>query len=134
MNNLGLDFCAQTVIVTGAARGIGRELGGHFRASRAAVYLVDHDGDEVEKAAAARGARSLCCDVSETEDVEAAVARIIAETGRPDVVVNDAGLLRDKLLWKMTGEDRDQVLKVYVGGEAAYVTGAVLPVDGGISM
>jgi 3-oxoacyl-[acyl-carrier protein] reductase len=116
MNNLKFDFTGQTVIVTGAARGIGLELGRHFHDSGASVYLVDYDADEVEKAAAELGCRGLAADVSNTEQVNAAVATAVAETGRLDVVVNNAGVLRDKVLWKLTDEDWDQVLAIHAGG------------------
>lgn len=116
MQNMTFDFTDQTVIVTGAARGIGLELGRHFHDSGANVYLVDYDAEEVGKAAAALGCRGLAADVSNTEQVEAAVSTAVAETGRLDVVVNNAGVLRDKVLWKLTDEDWDRVLAIHAGG------------------
>lgn len=116
MGSMSFDFSGQTVIVTGAARGIGRELGAFFVEAQAAVYLLDHDGDEVEKTAADLGCVGLAVDVSKTEDVEEAVERIVSDTGRIDIVVNNAGILRDKLLWKLTDDDWDQVLAVHAGG------------------
>ena len=116
MANLSFDFTGQTVIVTGGAQGIGLELGRFFARSAAAVYLLDYDQEQLGKAAAETGARGIPADVSSTSDVDSAVARIIAETGRVDVLVNNAGILRDKVLWKLTDEDWDQVLAVHAGG------------------
>ncbi len=116
MGNLSFDFAGQTVIVTGGAQGIGLEVGRFFARSGAIAYLLDYDKEQLAKAAAEAGARGIRADVSSTDDAESAVARVIAETGRIDVLVNNAGILRDKVLWKLTDEDWDQVLAVHAGG------------------
>lgn len=116
MSNLTFDFTGQSVIVTGAARGIGLEIAKFFKTANANVYLVDLDEVEVETAATQMGARGLTANVSKTDDVEAVVATVIAETGRVDVLVNNAGLLRDTVVWKMTDEEWDSVLGVHLGG------------------
>lgn len=116
MSNLTFDFTGQSVIVTGAARGIGLEIAKFFKTANANVYLVDLDEVEVETAATQMGARGLTANVSKTEDVEAVVATVIAETGRVDVLVNNAGLLRDTVVWKMTDDEWDSVLGVHLGG------------------
>ncbi|MER5347294.1 SDR family NAD(P)-dependent oxidoreductase [Streptomyces mirabilis] len=114
--NLSFDFTGQSVIVTGGARGIGLELGRFFADSGADVFLIDYDGEEVTKAAAEVGARAVPGDVSSTEDINRAVEQVIAETGRIDVVVNNAGILRDKVLWKLTDDDWESVLAIHAGG------------------
>jgi 3-oxoacyl-[acyl-carrier protein] reductase len=116
MANLSFNFAGQTVIVTGGAQGIGLELGRFFARSAATVYLLDYDEEELAKAAAETGVHGIRADVSSTSDVESAISRIIAETGRIDVLVNNAGIVRDKVLWKLTDEDWDQVLAVHAGG------------------
>lgn len=116
MTNLKFDFTGQTVVVTGGARGIGLELGRFFVNAGADTYLLDYDKDEVGKAAAEIGARPLDGDVSSTTDINRAVEQIIAETGRIDVIVNNAGILRDKVLWKLGDEDWEQVLAIHAGG------------------
>jgi len=114
--NLSFDFAGQTVIVTGGARGIGLELGRFLARCSAAVYLLDYDQEVLDKAAAEAGTRAIHADVSSTADVDAAVSRIAAETGRIDVLVNNAGILRDKVVWKLTDDDWEQVLAVHAGG------------------
>jgi 3-oxoacyl-[acyl-carrier protein] reductase len=123
--NITFGFTGRTVVVTGAARGIGLEVGRAFRDSGATVYLVDMDAGEVAAAADDLGVRGLAVDVSSTEQVEAAVEQVVAETGRLDVVVNNAGILRDALLWKLTDADWDQVLGVHVGGTYRFLRAAV---------
>jgi 3-oxoacyl-[acyl-carrier protein] reductase len=125
MGNLRYNFDGRTVIVTGAARGIGLEVARLFQESGAEVFLVDFDADELGKAAAEIGARGLVADVSLTEDVEAVVARAVEETGRVDVVVNNAGILRDAVLWKLTDEDWDQVLTIHAGGTFRFTRACV---------
>jgi 3-oxoacyl-[acyl-carrier protein] reductase len=110
------DFSGRSVIVTGAGRGIGLELGRHFAASGAAAFLVDVDESLVAPAADEVGARPLVADVSDTEAVERAVSHVLEETGRIDVVINNAGILRDKMLWKLTDADWNAVLSVHLGG------------------
>ncbi|MFV9429023.1 SDR family NAD(P)-dependent oxidoreductase [Rhodococcus aetherivorans] len=116
MQNLTYDFTGQTVVVTGGARGIGLELGRFFVRAGADVFIMDYDKDEIGKAAADIGARPLHGDVSSTDDIDRAVDHIIADTGRVDVIVNNAGILRDKVLWKLTDDDWEQVLAVHAGG------------------
>jgi 3-oxoacyl-[acyl-carrier protein] reductase len=116
MGNVAYDFTGRSVIVTGAARGIGLELGRFFAAAGATTYLVDRDSAEVDAAAKSVGGHAAVADVSSTPDVEAVVARVVAETGRVDVLVNNAGLLRDTVVWKLTDEDWDAVLGVHLGG------------------
>ena len=107
---------ARTALVTGAARGIGRELGRFFVEANADVYLLDYDGDEVAKTAADLGCVGFAADVSKAADVDAAIERLVSDTGRLDILINNAGILRDKLLWKLSDDDWDQVLAVHAGG------------------
>ncbi len=126
MGNLTFDFTGRTAVVTGAARGIGLALGTHLRSAGATVYLADHDAAEVTRAAAGIDARALAMDVSDTTAVDAAVARIVAESGRLDIVVNNAGILRDRVVWKLTDDDWDDVLAIHLGG-AFRMTRAAIP-------
>ena len=96
---------AKTVVITGAARGIGRALAEDFAAHGANLALIDISADDVvatQQACAARGvtARTYGASVSNEEQVVATFDRIVADFGRLDGLVNNAGILRDALLIK----------------------------------
>ncbi|MGV0795003.1 SDR family oxidoreductase [Mycolicibacterium sp. XJ1819] len=116
MSNLSFDFTSRSVLVTGAARGIGLAIARQFRAANAAVFMADLDSDELTSAAEDIGATPVVASVADTSDAERAVATAIDETGRIDILVNNAGILRDKVLWKLTDDDWEQVLAVHLGG------------------
>ena len=125
MGNLTFDFSGRTVVVTGGARGVGRAIGQHFRAAGATVVLVDYDNDEVAVAAKEMNAVGLPADVSRTADVTQVMEQVISDTGRIDVLVNNAGILRDGMLWKLTDEDYESVMAVHAGGTFRFTRAAV---------
>jgi 3-oxoacyl-[acyl-carrier protein] reductase len=109
------DFAGRTVIVTGAARGIGLAVAARFQAARAAVFVTDADEAALAEVDLA-GVTIVVADVSQTPDVERLVAEAVAQTGQVDVIVNNAGILRDRMLWKLTDEEWESVLAVHLGG------------------
>jgi 3-oxoacyl-[acyl-carrier protein] reductase len=123
--NLRFDFSGRTVIVTGAARGIGRAAAEGFAGAGAAVWMVDRDGDELVAAASEVGGWAAVCDVARTEDVERVVAEAVAETGRVDVLFNNAGVLRDRVLWNLSDEDWETVVDVSLGGTFRFTRACV---------
>ena len=111
----------RTAIVTGGARGIGAAVARRLAAQRMAVAVLDLDETAAEPVAAAitaAGGRALAvgADVSDEQAVAAAVARVVTELGAPAVLVNNAGIIRDNLLFKMSVEDWDQVMGVHLRG------------------
>ena len=111
----------KTAIVTGAARGIGAATAIRLASDGMAVAVLDLDEascartvKEIEEA----GGRALAVgiDVSESDQVEAAVERVATELGDPTVLVNNAGVIRDNLLFKMTDDEWDAVLGVHLRG------------------
>ncbi|MCK7625184.1 3-oxoacyl-ACP reductase FabG [Streptomyces sp. RS10V-4] len=111
----------RVAIVTGAARGIGAATAVRLAAEGRAVAVLDLDEtackDTVEKITAAGGkAVAIGCDVSDSDQVAAAVERVARELGAPTVLVNNAGVLRDNLLFKMSDSDWDTVMNVHLRG------------------
>jgi len=110
-----------TAIVTGAARGIGAATAVRLAADGLAVAVLDLDEgackETVEQIVAAGGrALAVGADVSDGDQVTAAVDRIAAELGPPVVLVNNAGVIRDNMLFKMTDGDWDTVMGVHLRG------------------
>ena len=81
------------VLITGGARGIGRATAESFRTVGAHVWIGDLDTEEAEKTAADLGVRALALDVTSRASFEAALAAVLAEHGRLDVLVNNAGVM-----------------------------------------
>ncbi|MGH3939573.1 MAG: 3-oxoacyl-ACP reductase FabG [Pseudonocardiaceae bacterium] len=111
----------RTAIVTGAARGIGAATASRLGHDGFAVAVLDLDELACKQTVAqieAAGSRSLAVgvDVSDAEQVKAAVARVVTELGAPTVLVNNAGITRDNLLFRMTEQDWDSVLAVHLRG------------------
>ena len=120
-------FDGQVAVVTGAARGIGFAVATRFAEEGAKVAVLDLDEASAADAASRLpdpGATSdqgsvhlgIGCDVSKTEHVKAAVARVVGELGGLHVLVNNAGITRDNLLFKMSDDDWDLVIGVHLRG------------------
>jgi 3-oxoacyl-[acyl-carrier protein] reductase len=111
----------RTAIVTGGARGIGAAVAARLSADGLYVAVLDLD-EAGAKATAARitgsggKAIGIAADVSGEDSVRAAVEQVAAELGPPVVVVNNAGVTRDNLIFKMTTADWDTVMNVHLRG------------------
>ncbi|GAA1969023.1 3-oxoacyl-ACP reductase FabG [Isoptericola halotolerans] len=119
----------RVAVVTGGARGIGAATAARLAADGHAVAVLDLLEDVAAETAAkltADGHRAIGVgvDVADEESVTAAVGRVVAELGAPTILVNNAGILRDNLLFKMSTDDWDAVLGVHLRG-AFLVTRAV---------
>lgn len=114
-------FAGQVAIVTGAAQGIGAATALRLAAEGANVAVVDlteERGAETVQLIERDGGAALAvgADVASAESAAAAVDRTVAEFGRVDFLINNAGVTRDNLLFKMTEEDWDTCVDVSLKG------------------
>jgi len=111
----------RAAVVTGAGRGLGRAYAIALAGAGARVVVNDLDGDAAADTAAAIAAAggeavSHAGAVGDSELADALVAHAIAAFGRLDVMVTNAGVLRDRVLWNMTDEDFDLVIRTHLRG------------------
>ncbi|WP_137723032.1 3-oxoacyl-ACP reductase FabG [Prescottella subtropica] len=115
------DATRRVAVVSGAARGIGAATAERLASDGLAVAVLDLDesscADTVSAIREAGGeAFAVGADVSDEVAVASAVDRIADELGAPTVVVNNAGITRDNLLFKMSVDDWDAVMNVHLRG------------------
>lgn len=111
----------RVAIVTGAARGIGASIALRLAADGMSVGVVDLDEQGSERTAkeiVELGGRAIAigADVADEKAVNEAVALTAAELGRPSVLVNSAGIIRDNLIFRMSTADWDAVMDVHLRG------------------
>ncbi len=118
-----MEFTDKVVLVTGGSRGIGAGIVRGFaaRGARCVVnWVADPEGrnhaDAEALAAECGAAMTVECDVADHDRVGAAMRAVVEREGGLDVIVNNAGILRDRTLRKMTPADFDAVVKVNLGG------------------
>ena len=113
-------LAGRVAAITGGAQGLGFAIAKEFVAEGARVVLADLDLDATANAARQLGDTSVAaavrCDVTSTEQVEVLVADVVAQFGRLDIMVNNAGITRDATLRKMTEDQFDEVIAVHLKG------------------
>lgn len=119
MSEVRLD--GKVAVVTGSGRGLGRAYAHALADAGAAVVVNDVDGPAAEAVVAEilqAGGRAVAevAAVGTSEVAERLVARAREAFGRLDVVVSNAGVLRDRVLWKMSDEDFDAVVTTHLRG------------------
>ncbi|MGW5518817.1 SDR family oxidoreductase [Nocardia africana] len=124
---ISADFTDTGVVVTGGAQGIGFEIASFFATAGAKVAVFDRDAAQLKSAWDGVGnVRQVSVDVADIDAVADAVGDIVEWAGGVDVAVNNAGIARDAVVWKLTTEQWQSVLDVHLGGTFA-VTRAVVP-------
>lgn len=113
-------LAGRTAVVTGGAQGLGLAIARRFVAEGARVVLGDLNPAATGAAAAELGgdtvARAVRCDVTSAEQVQGLIDVAVAEFGRLDIMVNNAGITRDATMRKMTEDQFDEVIAVHLKG------------------
>jgi 3-oxoacyl-[acyl-carrier protein] reductase len=113
-----IDLTGRVALVTGSTRGIGRAIAETLAGAGARVAVVGRDEARAKEAAEAigGGAAGFACDVSDPASVAALVEAVEKQMGSVDVLVNNAGLTRDNILFRLKDEDWDAVIDTNLRG------------------
>lgn len=114
-------LAGRTAIVSGAGRGIGAAIAKRLAAGGAAVALLDIDAAACDKTVAEIAAENGVAtahptDITDPLSVEDSVQAVASGLGRPSILVNNAGIIRDNLLHRMTIDDWQSVMQVHLQG------------------
>jgi NAD(P)-dependent dehydrogenase (short-subunit alcohol dehydrogenase family) len=111
-----MKFKNKTIIVTGGARGIGASIVQYFLDEAAVVYVIDKKNPTEFNMINNENLFLVTGDVTNNNDVELFISDVMSESSSVDVLVNNAGILRDNVIWKLEEEDFDAVINVNLKG------------------
>ncbi|WP_298829510.1 3-oxoacyl-ACP reductase FabG [uncultured Planococcus sp.] len=125
---MGNSFEGKTAFVTGGSRGIGRQIAQRFASEGANVAIIDVNEEALQAAQEEMSGQGYSiytknASVTDKEQIEGAMKEVFEKFGSIDVLVNNAGVIRDNMLFKMTDEDWLSVTDVHLKG-AFYATRA----------
>lgn len=125
---MGNSFEGKTAFVTGGSRGIGRQIAERFASEGANVAIIDVNEEALQTAQEEMAGKGYSvytrnASVTDKEQIEQAMKEVFEQFGSIDVLVNNAGVIRDNMLFKMTDEDWLTVTDVHLKG-AFYATRA----------
>lgn len=131
-NRISTDLSGQVAIVTGAARGLGRAIAEALAGAGAKVACVDINKETlcgaVEAIQSAGGtAKAVACDVTNSEQVNAAVDDVVKTWGTLSILVNNAGITRDTLVMRMKDDQWDAVININLRGTFLFTRAAARP-------
>ncbi|MGW6024127.1 SDR family NAD(P)-dependent oxidoreductase [Streptomyces sp. NPDC055099] len=121
LDSYAVDLRGKVAVVTGSGRGLGLAYAAALARAGASVVVNDVDAEAAEhavKTITAAGGRAVAevAAVGGSEAADRLVTRAVEEFGRLDVMVTNAGILRDRVLWKMTDDDFDAVVTTHLRG------------------
>lgn len=125
----GFDLSGQVILITGAGRGLGRQLAIGAAAAGASVALFDIDGATLDEAAAACGGDGHIVDVADPDAFAAAAAQVAARHGRIDAVVNNAMLIRYDPLDRIEDAVMQRMIAIGMGGAVSGARALVRHMD-----
>ena len=116
-----MNFKDQIVLVTGSTKGIGLEIAKRFAAEGATVVICGRNGELASKISQelrqkGHRAEGFACDVANMQNVEELANKILDKFKSIDILINNAGVTRDKLLLRLSEEDWDTVLDTNLKG------------------
>jgi len=121
MDSARYNFSDHVILITGAARGIGKAIAGHFATAGATVLILDLNQEAIDIAVKdlnALGGKAFgyLANVIDGPQIESLFAELIKEHGKIDVLINNAGVTRDNLMLRMKEEEWDMVLDINLKG------------------
>ena len=115
-----MNFEGKTVVITGAAQGIGRQIALHFAKLKAKVVILDVVEESLKETKNTLSSYSECsyyvADVTDSKSLEETLNKIIDKSSKIDILINNAGITRDNLALRLSESDWDKVIAVNLKG------------------